>query len=154
MDLVVFQEAQELCLNLRADVPYLVQEEGAARGGADDARERDVGTGVGPFPVAEQLALQHVARDSRAIERQERALGAIRCPVDGPRQHFFAGAGLSGDQNGQGSGRNPVGDVQGLYHLLRGPDAIRITINGVRGPQRRPLLFSTSIFVHRQCDAE
>ena len=62
MDLVGLEEAQQLRLEVEADVADFVEEERAAGGGADDAGERGVGAGERALAVAEQLALEHVAR--------------------------------------------------------------------------------------------
>ena len=84
VDLVGLEEAEELGLQLGADLGDLVEEEGAAGGGADDALEGVVGAGERPLAVAEQLALEHLARHGGAVERDER-LGGARPRRDGWR---------------------------------------------------------------------
>ena len=103
MDLLLLDEAEQLGLDVEADVADLVEKERAAVGGADDAGERGVGAGEGALAVAEQLALEHVARHRRAVERDERAIGAVGGAMDEARQHLLAGAGLAGEQDRQGT---------------------------------------------------
>ena len=74
---VRLEEAEQLGLQVEADLGDLVEEQRAAGGGADDAVERRFGAGEGPLAVAEQLALEHLARDRGAVEGDER-LGRAR----------------------------------------------------------------------------
>ena len=60
---------QELRLRLGGHVADLVEEEGAAVGRADDAHLVAVGAGEGAALVAEELALQEVGGDGRAVDR-------------------------------------------------------------------------------------
>lgn len=50
--------------------------------------------------MAEQGGFKHVVGDGRAVDRDKGLFGAARLLVDIPRQHFFTGAGLAGDQHG------------------------------------------------------
>ena len=58
-----------------------------------------VGAGEGAAAMAEQLALEHVARDRRAVERDERLGGAVGIAVDGAGEDFLAGAAFAGDEH-------------------------------------------------------
>ena len=125
MDFVVVEEAQQLGLDVEAEVADLVEEQRAAGGGADDAGERDVGAGEGAAAVAEQLALEHVARHRAAVERLERAVGAVRGAVDDAREHFLAGAGLAGEEDGDWCAGDAAGDAEQVGDLFGDPDALR-----------------------------
>ena len=59
------EKAQQLGLDLEAGVADLVEEEGAAGGGADDALEVLGGAGEGAAAMAEELRVEHVLRASR-----------------------------------------------------------------------------------------
>ena len=96
---VGLEEAQQLGLELGPDLGNLVEEERAAGGGADDAVEGVLGAGEGALAIAEQLALEHLARHGGAVEGHERLGGAAGGAVDGAREHFLAGAGLAGEQD-------------------------------------------------------
>src|SRR5437868_3278104 len=74
--LAVLQEAQDLDLRLLGHLADLVQEEGPALGLLDETRLGLVGGGVGAGPITEQLALDQIARDRGAVDRDERAFAA------------------------------------------------------------------------------
>ena len=82
VDLALLEEAEQLGLEVEADVADLVEEERAAVGGADDAGERVVGAGEGALAMAEELALEHVARDGGAVEGDEGPVGAAGGAMD------------------------------------------------------------------------
>ena len=119
---------------------------------ADDAGEGGVGPGEGALAVAEQLALEHVARDCRAIERDERAFGAIGGAMDGAREHFLAGAGFAGEENRQRSRGDAAADAQDFGGRGGGPDAFGVAVERLGGPQRGALLFLAAIAVEREGD--
>lgn len=70
------------------------------------------GAGEGTFLVAEQGGLEHVVRDRRAVDRDERLAGTRRLLVDIVGQDFLAGPGLAGDQHGGIAARDPRGQFQ------------------------------------------
>ena len=112
--------------------------------------EGGVGAGEGALAVAEQLALEHVARDGRAVERDERPVGAVGGAVDGAREHFLAGAGLAGEEDRQRRRGDAAGDAQDLGHLGRGPDAFGVAVERLGGPERGALLFLAAVAVERE----
>ena len=79
MDLGALEKAQELRLDRRVEVADFVEEERAALGGADDARERIDGAGERAAAMAEELALDELARQRRAVEGDERTALDARC---------------------------------------------------------------------------
>ena len=70
-DLAGFEEAEQLGLEVEAELADFVEEQGAVAGGADQAELIAVGAGEGAAAVAEQLALEQVARDGGAVEGDE-----------------------------------------------------------------------------------
>ena len=66
---------------------------------ANDARVVAVGAGERAAAVAEQLALEHVARHGGAVEGDERFRGAVGGAVDGAGENLLAGAALAGDED-------------------------------------------------------
>ena len=106
---LLLDEAQQLGLEVEPDVADLVEEQGAAVGAADDARERCLGAGERALAVAEQLALEHVARHRGAVEGHERAVGAVRGAMDHAREHLLAGAGFAGEEDRAGGSRRSGG---------------------------------------------
>ena len=70
-DLAGFEEAEQLGLEVEAELADFVEEQGAVAGGADQAGVVAVGAGEGAAAVAEELAFEQVARDGGAVERDE-----------------------------------------------------------------------------------
>ena len=95
MNLAAFEEAQELRLDGRLELADLVEEQRAALGRADDARKRVDRAGERAAPVAEELALDELARHGGAVERHERSALDRAVLVDQARDDFLAGAGLA-----------------------------------------------------------
>src|SRR5581483_9793385 len=111
------ERAQQLHLAVRFHLADLVKEQRAAVGEIDESRLGAHGTGEGALLVAEQLGLQHLARQGAAVDRHERARGARRPLVDGARHQLLAGAALAEDQHRGVSRRHPLDDAEDLLHL-------------------------------------
>ena len=139
VDFALLEEAQQLGLEVEPDVADLVEEEGAAVGAADDAREGRVGAGEGAAAVAEQLALEHVARHRGAVERHERPAGAVRGAMDRAGEHLLAGAGFAGDEDRKVARRETTGEGDELDRLLGHPQALGVAFERLGRPQRRTL---------------
>ena len=99
---------------------------------ADAAGDR---AGEGALLVAEQFGLQQMFGDRRAINRNERPLGAGRARVDVARQHFLAGTGLAGDHDGGIRARDLLRQLDDLAHGFVAIDQIARII-GDRGEYR------------------
>ncbi len=95
---LVLQEPQQLGLQLDRHVADLVQEQRAARRRLDQADLARLRGRVGALLVAEQLAFDQLARDGRAVHRDQRP-GAPRQVVDGARVNFLSHAGLADQQD-------------------------------------------------------
>ena len=72
LELALLQDAEELGLDERARLAHLVEEEGAARGLLEPPRARGDGAGEGALLVAEQLRLEELLGEGRAVEGDER----------------------------------------------------------------------------------
>ena len=72
-------------LRLQRQITDLVQKEDAAIGQFKAAEPAGVGTGKGPFLVAEQLAFDQAGRDRPAIDLDKGTIAAGACFVDGLR---------------------------------------------------------------------
>ena len=146
MHLVRLEEAQELRLQVGADLRDFVEEQRAAGGRADDAVERRVGAGECAPAVPEQLAFEHLSGDRGAVEWNERLLRAPGRAMDRAREHFLAGARFAGEQHGDVGRRNAARDRQQLGHLLGHPEAA-VGLEGAGGPEGGALLFVAPIAV-------
>src|SRR5439155_46992 len=68
-DLARLQEAQQLRLEIEAELADLVEEQRSIPGASDDAWVVAVGSGKRAAAVAEQLAFEHLAGDGATVER-------------------------------------------------------------------------------------
>ena len=96
----LLQHAQQLALQVQGNLADFVEEQCAAIGElepadtvAECAREAALG-------VAEELALEQVARNRRAVHADHRAGAAAARLVDRAGDQLLPGAGLAGDQHG------------------------------------------------------
>ena len=64
--------------------------------------------GLGLFVIAKQLGLEHVAGNRGAVERHERAIGAVGRAMDDAREHLLAGAGLAREEHRQYARGDPA----------------------------------------------
>ena len=118
VDQPLLDRAQQFRLQAHVHFGDFVEQQRAAIGlleFADAASER---AGEGALLVAEQLGLQEVIRDRRAIDGNERLPGAGRAGVQVARQHFLAGAALAGDQHGGVGAGDLLGELDDARHRL------------------------------------
>ena len=77
--------------------------------------------------MAEEFALEQLARDRRAIDADQRAVAALACLMNGPRNQFLARTGLAGDHHGRIGRCNEANLPQRfLYRRRAADDAARI----------------------------
>ena len=100
LELALLQHAQQLRLRLERQLADLVEEQRAAVGELEAAAALLDRAGEGALLVAEELALEQLARQRGAVELDERALAARALLVDRARDELLAGAGLALDQHG------------------------------------------------------
>ncbi len=118
--LALLQHPQQLGLEGQRQVADLVEEEGAAVG-LEEAAAAALDPGRHPGADAEQLGLEQLGRDRRAVDRHEgpaRPLGAV---VQGARHVLLAGAGLAEDEDRHHPGRHQRHLAVELAHRRRGP---------------------------------
>src|SRR4029450_8330439 len=104
------QDAQELGLRRQAHLAHFVEEQHTAGGQLDLPRLGLLGARVGAALVAEELSLEQLLGERRAVQRDERAALARGGLVDETRDDLLARPGLAADQDG-GIGR---GDLRRL----------------------------------------
>jgi len=98
-ELPVLQDVEELGLERRVEIADLVEEDGAVVGRLELADLELMGAGEGPALVAEQLRLQQLARDRRAVDLHEGPPVARGMVVDRPGDEVLARAGFAADQH-------------------------------------------------------
>ena len=88
----LLEDPQELDLQRGRHVAHLVEEEGPAVGDLEQARLVGDGAGEGAAAVTEELRIEEVVVEGRAILHDEPLLGATRVEVDRARDQLLAGA--------------------------------------------------------------
>ncbi len=116
LELALLQHPQHLHLEIRAHVPDLVQEDGAAVGHFEFPLLVRKRTGKGPAAVAEKFALQQALRRRAAVDLDERLAAAGRALVNGPGNHALAGPGLAVQHDRRVADRHFFHDAEDLLH--------------------------------------
>ena len=98
LELVLLQHAQDLRLRARAHVADFVEEQRAAVGLLEAADALLVGARERALLVTEQFGLEQVLLQRRAVDLDERAVGAVRVVVDRAGDQLLAGARLAADR--------------------------------------------------------
>ncbi len=120
VELLLLNEPQDLGLQGERQVPDLVQKQGAPLGHLDPPELPGAGPGEGPLLVAEEFVLEERLRDGRAIDGDERPLGAGRELVNRAGQKLLARAAFAEDQDRALAGRHALNLKQrGLEALAR-----------------------------------
>ena len=109
---------QQLGLQRRLHLADLVQHQRAAVRLLELADARRRGAGEGAALVAEQLALEELGRQRRAVHLHERPVAPRRALVDGARDQLLADAALAADQHGDVAVGDLLDDLRDAAHLL------------------------------------
>src|SRR5262249_61018428 len=95
LELALLQQPQQLGLHRRRHVADLVEEQRAAVGLLELAEMSCRGAGERAFFVAEQLRLDQLGGNRRAVDADERTIASAAALVDGPRHQLLDGPGLA-----------------------------------------------------------
>ena len=140
-DLAGLEEPQQLDLHALVELADLVEEERAAVGDLEEPLAVGIGAGEGPLAMAEELALDQVLGQGAAVDRDERAAGAIALVVEAARDQLLAGAGLAQDHDGGVGGGDRVDQAADLLHGRCLADQKRSSLGGLEpGLQGRGLV--------------
>ena len=93
------EDLQQLDLEVRAHLPDLVEEEASPIGELEQPLLADPRVGEGPLLVAEELGLEQLARNRRAVDLEEGPVGERAHVVDVAGDHLLARAALALDQH-------------------------------------------------------
>src|SRR6056297_1964260 len=118
----LLQESEQLRLQRHGHVADLVQEQRAAAGRLDLAGGGLVGTGEGALLVAEQLGLEQILRDGRAVDGDETLVLAVAERMQRAGEEFLASAALAEQQHRDVRGRHLLDHAADLEHGLAGRD--------------------------------
>src|ERR1017187_1553539 len=112
----LLQDAQEVELQLRADVADFVEEERAAVRGHEFALAARRGAREGSLLVAEELGLEERLGEGRARHRDERLVVARAFGVDGPGEELLPRAALAEDEDRRRAARRGARDLERALH--------------------------------------
>ena len=127
--LAVLENPEELGLGLERQLGDLVQEERAAVSGGEEAGVSGLRTRERAAAMPEELALHQIARQGRAVQRDERLPRAPAAGVDGPRHQLLARARLAGDEHGRLAARGGPRTLEDRPHAARpAHDAIEAVV--------------------------
>lgn len=116
------QHPEELRLQLQRQLRHLVEEEGSAVGEEEVAGRVAHRPGEGTAHVAEELALEEVGGERRAVEGPKRAVAPRGEAVERLRHQFLAGARLPADEDRVVAGGHPLDHAEELLHRGIGGD--------------------------------
>src|SRR5579872_3680488 len=94
-DLLLLDRPQQLCLRRQRQFGDLVEKHRPFAGVNEDAWLIAIGAGEGALAMPEELILQEIMRNCRAVDRDEPAVGVMGLPMQRPRDDLFAGAALA-----------------------------------------------------------
>src|SRR5690606_29100975 len=97
--LAFLQHAQQLALQVERDLADLVQEDGAAVGELEAAYTVPMRAGERALHVPEELALEQLVGDRRAVDLHEGPVAARAARMDHVRDELLADARLTLDQH-------------------------------------------------------
>ena len=128
-ELPLLQRAQELGLQRQRQLPDLVEEERAAFGELHPALLQPDGAGEGALLVTEQLRLEERFGERRAVDRDERPIGAGAVAVHGTRDELFARAAFTAQQDGRVRPGHACHAVEQLAHGTARPHHVVLEID-------------------------
>src|SRR4030067_303628 len=100
--LLVLDDAEELCLEVRGHLSDLVEKERSSLGHLKDAPFGRNGARKGALFIPEEFRFDEVLRQRRAVDADKRRLARRAFVMDDLCDEGFAGARLAGDQHGRG----------------------------------------------------
>ena len=118
---MLLQRAEDLRLEVQRQIADLVEEQRPAVRQLELAQLLPVGASEGAALVSEQLALHQVGGNGWEVHGDERTGPPVAPGVDVARQHFLAGAALTGHQHGDGLGGDLLRHLHHRAHPRRGP---------------------------------
>ena len=105
LEFTLLQHAQELGLDMGRHLADLIEQNGTPVSQLETPLALGQRAGESALFVAEELALDEILRDGRAVDLDERPVGPGALAIDGPRHQLLAGAAFTLDEHrGLGSG--------------------------------------------------
>ena len=121
-DGALLQKPQELDLQRKRNIAHFIEKQRTAISQFDLAFGCLDGTGESTLLMTEQLALEQIFGNSRAVDGNERALSAAAAIVDAPRQQFLAGTAGPQKHHRNIGRRHALDGARNLGHFRCGSD--------------------------------
>ena len=121
LHLAFFEHAQQLGLHGGGHVADFVEEQRAAMGLLEFAGVALGGAGERALLVAEEFAFDQLGGNGGAVQRDERAAGAMALFMQGARHQFLAGAGFAIDADAGFAGGDALDLRHDAAHGFAGP---------------------------------
>src|SRR5712692_10057323 len=115
--LALLQDTQQLGLEIRRHLADLVQQQRAALRHLEQDFLVHRRAGERALLVAEELRLDEILRDGRAVDLDERPFGALAVVVHRVGDQLLAGAVLALDENVRFAGRHALDQLEEILHL-------------------------------------
>src|SRR5438270_3439630 len=128
----LLQRAEELRLQVERQLDDVVEQERATVGQLEFPRAAArAGAGECPGLVAEELALEQLPRNRRAVDRDERAVAPRPAAVDRLREDLLAHARLAFDEQARAAGCGDARELADRGGGRAGPDHVRKAEQGI-----------------------
>src|SRR5204863_5326630 len=115
----LLQHTKRARLRIGWHVADLIEEQGAALRLLESARIALRRSGKRTALMAEELALDELARDRRHVDGDERTAPALAVVVEGARNQLLTGAALAGDHHGEVGAHEPREHAVDVLHRGR-----------------------------------
>src|SRR5438552_1496036 len=156
LELALLEHAQDLRLRLRPHVADLVEEERPAVGDLELALARRDGPREGALLVAEELALDQLARERRAVHLDERLRAPRAVVVGRVGDQLLPCAARAADEDRQVGVRHLADYVEDALHrgalADQAPELVRARDLLLEEPERAPHLHAVEQALHDQLD--
>jgi hypothetical protein len=145
----LLERAQELCLEAERHVSDLVEKQGTALRLEQEPAVVLPRVGEGAAHVSEQLALEQMLGESRAVDRDEGPLGATASLVQRSRHEFLARTTLAGDEHRRIAFRDALDDLIDALHFRTRPEQVVERAGSRDGGPQALHLFTELVMLER-----
>ena len=134
--LALLDRPQHLGLRAKRQLADFIEHERAGVRFFEHAGPLGHGPGKGAARVPEQLGLDQIVGERRAVQRAERPAAARTPPMERPGDELLAAAALSLDQDGEGRRGCALDRLTHLHHRAADPEQLAGALGGSFGASR------------------
>ena len=131
--LALLDRPQHLGLRAERQLADFIENERAGMGFFEHAGTLGHGPGKGAARVPEQLGLDQIVGERRAVQRAERPAAAWAPPMERPGHELLPAAALSFDQDGEGRRRCALHRLTNLHHRAADAEQLASALGGTFG---------------------